>query len=120
MNNVLATGIETGDPVREESSFKVSMHTAPHWKMNLMLAIPGPARITIILKNSNNTVLYREVVKKGSRGYWRRFDFKGSEPGAYQFEITDGRQTATRRVDIVNLPAIDAQQYLIYGPQLTP
>lgn len=120
VSSAWATQAASGDPVKEGTSFKVNMYPGPQWKMNLMMAISRPARITITVRNPDNTVLYREIIKRGSRRYWRKFDFEGSEPGAYRFEISDGQQTIVRRVEIVSIPVIDAQRYLVYGPQLTP
>lgn len=115
-----AINAEPGDPVANETAFNVSLYMGPQWKLNLMMAISRPARITITIKNPANAVLYREIVRKGARRYWRKFNFEGSGPGAYVVEISDGRQTIARRVEIVDIPAVDSQRYIIYGPQPTP
>ena len=122
VSRALATSTEPGDTVANETSFGVNMYLGPQWKLNLMMAISRPARVTIVIRDPNNTVLYREIVSRGPRprGYWRKFDFEGSEPGGYVVEISDGRQTVTRRIEIVNLPAVDSQRYIVYGPQPTP
>ena len=90
---------------------------SPQWKINLRLASRQPGRVTITLKDANNTVLYREYLKRVSVSYWRKFNFEGSEPGVYQFEISDGQQTIVRRVEIINVPTVESQRYITYGPQ---
>ena len=115
MSHALVAGTEPGDPVAKETSFNVNTYLGPQWKLNLMMDISRPVRIMIIIRNSGNTVLYREIVSKGSRGYWRKFDFEGSEPGTYRLEISDGRQTVTRQIEIVDIPAIDSQRYIVHG-----
>jgi hypothetical protein len=116
MSHALAASAEPGDPVAKETSFDVNTYLGPQWKLNLMMDISRPVRIMIIIRNPNNTVVYREIVSKGSRGYWRKFDFEGSEPGTYRLEISDGRQTVTRQIEIVDIPAIDSQRYIVHGP----
>ncbi|GAB3640084.1 hypothetical protein [Spirosoma arcticum] len=116
MSGALAASAEPGDPVAKVTSFEVNTYLGPQWKLNLMMDISRPVRITIIIRNSDNTVLYREIVSRGSRGYWRRFDFEGSEPGVYVVEVSDGRQMITRRIEIVDIPAIDSQRYIVHIP----
>lgn len=115
ISSTLATNTEPGDPVAKETSFDVNTYLGPQWKLNLMMDISRPVRLTIIIRNSDNTVLYREIVSKGSRGYWRKFDFEGSEPGTYRLEVSDGRRTVTRQIEIVDIPAIDSQRYIVHG-----
>lgn len=115
--NAQATGTDPGDSVSNENSFHVSLFMGPQWKMNLMLALPRPGRVSITLKNAGNTVLYREFLKKRSTRYWRKFNFEGSEAGVYRFEISDGRKIIVRQVEIVDIPTVDAQRYIVYGVQ---
>lgn len=107
---------EPGDPVANERSFDVGMYLGKQWKLNLRLATHRPARIMITLKDPHNGVLYRELLKKRKIKYWREFNFNGAAAGAYQFEISDGRNTIVRRVDVVDLPAVASQRYITYNP----
>ena len=117
--NAKATGIEPGDSVTTKSSFDVGLFMGPQWRLNLMLVIHRPGWVSITVKDARNTVLYRELVKKAPTRYRRKFNFEGSEPGVYRLEISDGRNTIVRQVEIVDIPAIDAQRYIVYGPQTT-
>lgn len=112
--NAQATGTEPGDSVTKEHTFDVGMYLSSDRKINLRLAIHRPERIIITVKDASNTVLYREYLRKGPASYWRKFDFKESEPGVYQFEIRDGQQTIVRRVEIVDIPPVEAQRYITY------
>ena len=118
--SVPAAPTEPGDSVTHENSFDVGMYLGENWKVNLRLAIRRPERITITVKDPGNTVLYRELLRKTTRRYWRKFDFKGSQPGVYQFEISDGCQTIVRQVEVVDMPAIESQRYITHGPQIHP
>ena len=100
-----------------QNSLNVGLYMSPEWKINLRLASRQPGRVTITLKDANNIVLYREYLKRVPVAYWRKFDFEGSEPGVYQFEISNGQQTIVRRVEIINVPTVESQRYITYGPQ---
>lgn len=113
-----ATRVEPGDTTAYERPFDISMFMSPDWKLNVMLNVRQAGRVTITLKRADNTVLYQEYVKKASTRYRRRFNFEGSEPGVYQFEISDGQKTIVRRVEVVNIPAVGPQRYMTYGPQI--
>lgn len=117
--NAQTTGTEPTDSLAEERPFAVNMFLGAQMKINLMLTIYRPKRVSITLRDARNTVLYRENMKRDSRGYWRKFDFEESGPGVYLFEISDGRQTVTHRIVVVDVPAIAPQRYIAYGPQLS-
>ena len=112
-----AQDITSGDSVTASKTFAVGMYMGPQWKINLLLDFDRPERIVIRLKDASNTVLYEEKLKRPPTSYWRKFDFEQSEPGQYHFEISDGRQTVIRRVEIVAVPTVESQRYITYGPQ---
>lgn len=109
---------EPGDTSAYERPFDISMFMSPDWKLNLMLNVRRAGRVTITLKRADDTVLYQENIRKALTRYRRRFNFDGSEPGVYRFEISDGRKTIVRRVEVVNIPAVEPQRYMTYGPQI--
>lgn len=117
--NAQSIDTEPGDPVAKERSFDIGMYIGAQRKINLMLNVNRPERIIITMRDANNTVLYREYLKKGPAKYWRKFDFEGSESGVYEFEVRTGRQTIKRRVEVVDIPAIEPQRYITYGPQIS-
>ena len=113
-----APRIEPDDTPAYERPLGISMFMSPDWKLNVMLSTHRAGRIAITLKRADNTVLYREFVTKAPSRYWRKFNFEGSEPGVYRFEISDGQKTVVRQVEIVDIPTIEAQRYIVYGPQI--
>ncbi len=115
--NAQATGTKPGDPVTKGNTFDVGMYMGPQWKINLLLDIRRPERLRITLKDSHDTVVYQEYVRRQSASYWRKFDFEQSEPGVYRFEISDGQKTIVRTVEVVHMPTIESQRYVTYGPQ---
>ena len=117
VSHAQTTEPEPGDSVTTERSFEVAIFTETNRKINLILAIHRPKQIMVILKNAKNAVIHREFLRRTRKGYRQKFDFEGADPGVYQFEISDGWQTVVRRIEVVYLPAIDLQRYIIYGPQ---
>lgn len=117
--NAQAIDTEPGDSVTKERSFAIGMDLGANWKVNLRVEIHQPERVIITMKDANNTVLYREYLKKGPAKHWRKFDFMGAESGVYEFEVRTGRQTIKRRVEVVDIPAIEPQRYITYGPQIS-
>ena len=95
------------------------MYMGPQWKINLMLTVRRARRVRITLRHSNHSVLYQEYVKKSRGSYWRKFNFDESESGVYEFEISDGRTTVVRRVEVVTVPTVESQRYITYGPQIS-
>lgn len=110
---------DLADSLIKKSSFAISTFMDAHRRINLMVATYRPNRVSIILKNAKNATLYREHLRKANTSYRRRFDFEGIESGVYQLEISDGQQTVVRRVEVVDMSAIEAQRYVVYGPQIS-
>lgn len=101
----------------ENSSFGVGMYMGPDWKINVRLMTYQSNRVMITLRGVDNSIIYRETIRKAPAKYWRRFNFEGSKPGIYQFEISDGQQSIVRQINIVQVPRTDAQQYMTLAPQ---
>ena len=51
--------------------------------------------------------------------YRQKSNFEGSPSGVYQLETNDGQQTLVRRVEVVDIPAVDPQCYITYGLRTT-
>ena len=119
-DSLATTAAEPGDSLTKASSFEVGMYMGANWTINLMLAVHQPQGATISIKDTGNTILYRQYLKKSSITYHHKFKFEGSQPGVYQIEISDGQKTVTRQVEVVDIPAIESQRYITYGPKTNP
>lgn len=104
-------------PQTRASSFEVGTYMGENWTMNLMLAIHQSEGVTLRIRHVDNTVLYQQHLKKSRTVYHHKLNFENCKPGVYQVEISDSRQTIVRRVEVVDMPAIEAQRYITYGPQ---
>lgn len=105
----------SGEPDSDKSAFEVSMFLGTQEKINLMLAVRKPKKVTIRLKDAKNTVLYQESLSKVPASHWRKFDFEGMKTGVYYLEISDGEQKAVRQIEVGALPAVQAQRFITYA-----
>ena len=108
---------EPSDPVAKENSFDVLMYLGAHGKVNLNLAINRSKRVTVTLMDVKKDVLYQDFLKQSPHCYQLKFNFEGSKSGVYQIEISDGKNTVVRQVEVVDMPTIEPQRYIVYNPQ---
>ncbi|GAB3925368.1 hypothetical protein [Larkinella terrae] len=101
------------DLVANGRAFDVSMFLDASKKVNLMLAIHR-SRIRVTLKNSRNDVIHQEFLGRSKNPYRRKFNFEESKSGVYLLEVSDGKQTYIRQVEIVDVPASASQRYIVY------
>lgn len=94
------------------ASFVINTYLSTNWKLNLVVQSRQPKRVTVILRGPQNQLLHREFLGRRQNKYWRKFDFEGSEPGVYHFEISDGAKKITRDIEIVDIPRVNEQRYL--------
>ena len=73
--------------------------------------------MTITLRDAKQTVLYRESFRSASATLRQKFDFEDMRSGSYQLEVSDGKETIRQRIEVVDVPPIDPQRYITYGPQ---
>ncbi|GAB3326494.1 hypothetical protein GCM10027299_25590 [Larkinella ripae] len=105
-----------GDENSDRSAFEISMFLGQQEKINLMLAVRQPKRVTIRLKDARNAVLYHESLTRTPASHWRKFDFGGMKTGTYFLEIRSGRQVVVRQIEVGVLPATDVQRFISYVP----
>ncbi|MGA0557689.1 hypothetical protein ACO2Q8_13625 [Larkinella sp. VNQ87] len=110
-----AQGTDGNDAKAEQSAFDVNLFLGQREKINLMLAVRQPKRVTIRLKDARNSVLYQESVGKSRASHWRKFDFSGMKTGTYYFEISSGQHVIVRQVEVGAIPATEAQRFISYA-----
>ena len=87
----------TGDLVTGKKAFEINLFMGKQEKINLMLAVKEPKKVTIQLKDANDAVLYQESLSRVPASHWRKFDFEGMKTGVYYLEISNGQQKIVRR-----------------------
>ncbi|MBE9466683.1 DUF3244 domain-containing protein, partial [Dyadobacter subterraneus] len=54
------------------------------------------ASTTILVKNENGDVVYREIVAKGNQKFGRQLNVTELEAGKYQIDVTSQNETQTK------------------------
>ncbi|MFC5409260.1 hypothetical protein ACFPMF_08080 [Larkinella bovis] len=106
----------SGETSPEKSTFEANMFLGQREKVNLMLAVRQPKRVTIRLKDARHAVLYRESLRKAPANHWRKFNFEGMKTGTYYLEISSGQQVMVRQIEVGLLPATQPQRFISYVP----
>ncbi|GAB3181067.1 hypothetical protein [Telluribacter humicola] len=82
-------------------SFNMGMYQIANTsKVNLAIVKGATARMTILIKDENGTVLHRETLSKGTEYYKRKFDLKEMGNGTYYFEMITNEEVITKKVTI--------------------
>lgn len=124
MSLLLAAPVIQAQPIEKASrdslpsSFEVGMFMGDKWTINLMLAVHQPKQVIVTLRDAKGEIVYRDYLKKAPGNYRIKVKFDEPDAGVYQFEVSDGKQTVIRRVEVVEMPAIESQRYITYGPQI--
>ena len=100
---ITLTTAMAADPIETSavSPFEVGMYRVVNsMKINLMIEKTEGVWVEIRLKNEKNEVIYTEVVNKRSKNFAKKFDLAGLEDGKYRFEITNGKETIVKEVNL--------------------
>ncbi|MBD2703466.1 hypothetical protein IC229_22670 [Spirosoma sp. BT702] len=114
--NAQSVNTETEAPV-EKQPFEVGTYMGTGLTINVMLAVHTPKGVTLKIKDANDTVLEVTHLRRAPKAYHQKISFEGSQPGVYRVEISDGRKTIVRQIDVVDIPAVESQRYITYSSQ---
>jgi len=85
----------------EGKTFDVGMYRVVNtMKINVMIAKEQGNWIEIRLKNKDNETIYVEVVNRKTTQFAKKFDLEGLEDGEYRFEITNGKETIVKEINL--------------------
>ena len=99
-STVLATEpVET--KLEANKSFDVGMYRIMNsMKVNLAVEKLKGNTVEITLKNDKNEIIYTEFIGKKLVKFSKKFDLTGLADGKYRFEITNGKETITKEVNV--------------------
>ena len=106
-----------GDAEKRENYFDICLYRGASGKVNLNLAVRRSKRVTVTLRNAENEVVNRNYLKRSPNSYRLKYNFAEAKSGLYRFEISDGQYTLSREVEVVDLPPVEPQRYIVYNPQ---
>jgi len=92
----------------EGKTFDVGMYRVVNtMKINVMIAKEQGNWVEIRLKNADNETIYVEVVNRKTKQFAKKFDLEGLEDGKYRFEITNGKETIVKEINLqTNAPTV--------------
>lgn len=82
-------------------SFDVGMYRIVNsMKVNVMIEKLKGNVVKISLKNDKNEVIYTEIVGKKAIKFAKKFDLTGLADGKYRFDISSGKETITKEINL--------------------
>ncbi|HEY1056933.1 hypothetical protein [Emticicia fontis] len=85
----------------EGKTFDVGMYRVLNtMKINMTIAKEQGNWVEVRLKNDKNETIYVEVINRKATQFAKKFDLTGLEDGKYRFEITNGKETITKEVNL--------------------
>ncbi len=82
-------------------SFDVGMYRIINsMKVNVTIEKTKGNSLEITLKNDKNETIYTEFVSKKLVAFAKKFDLTGLTDGKYRFEISDGKETITKEINV--------------------
>ncbi|GAB4023616.1 hypothetical protein [Spirosoma koreense] len=108
---------QSDDTLTSIKPFEMGMYMGSNWTINVILKVHQKGGVTLTVRNTSNQVIYRQFLNRSPVSYHQKINFEDSESGVYSIEVSDGRQTVVRRVDIVDIPSVASQRFITYGPQ---
>ncbi len=106
-----------GDAEKRAHYFDICLYRDASGKVNLNLAVRRSKHVTVTLRNAGNEVVNRNYLKQSPNSYRLKYNFAEAKAGVYRFEISDGHHTLSREVEVVDLPSVEPQRYIVYNPQ---
>ncbi|MBN8824898.1 MULTISPECIES: hypothetical protein [unclassified Spirosoma] len=98
----------------EEKPYEISAYMGSNRIVNLMVVVRQLKGVTLKVKDPTDTILHELQLKKSPRAYHIKLNFEDSQSGQYQLEISDGRNLLIRRIEVVDVPAIESQRYITF------
>ena len=82
---------------KKASSFGTGVYINKGGKINVLVdKADDNASTTILVKNENGDVVYREIVAKGNQKFGRQLNVTELEAGKYQIDVTSKNETQTK------------------------
>lgn len=90
----------------EGKTFDVGMYRVVNtMKVNVTISKEQGNWVEIRIKNEKSETIYVEVVNRKAKQFAKKFDLEGLEDGKYRFEITNGKETIVKEINLqTNLP----------------
>jgi len=82
---------------KKASSFGTGVYINKGGKINVLVdKTDNSAATTILVRNENGDVVYREIVAKGNQKFGRQLNVTDLEAGKYEIDVTSKNETQTK------------------------
>lgn len=101
-------------PLIAGPSYEIGSYMGTNQTINLMIMVRQAKLVTLKIKNAKDEILHELSMKKSPEVYHYKLNFENSQAGQYKLEISDGLKTLIRWIDVVDVPATEAQRYITF------
>ncbi len=101
-------------PIDNQKPYEINTYMGANGIINLLIMVRQPTRVTLKITNADDEILHELHLKKSPKAYHCKVNFADSQAGQYKLEISDGRTRLTRQIEVVDVPATEAQRYLTF------
>ncbi|WP_428666949.1 DUF3244 domain-containing protein [Runella sp.] len=105
----LSTTVAFAHPTDEKSkdnrpvpTFEASTYVSADASLRVAIKKNSPERVYVTLRNAEGVVLFSETIGKKEMTYAAKFDVKDLTDGAYQLEITSGKEHVVKKLNLTS------------------
>ncbi|OJV16822.1 MAG: hypothetical protein BGO21_28605 [Dyadobacter sp. 50-39] len=95
---------QAGDKeAKKASSFGTGIYATKTGKINILVdKYSGDAKTTLLLRNADGTVVYRETVSRENKKFGRTLNLDAMEPGKYKLDVISGNEVQTKTFELTD------------------
>ncbi|MCF0074655.1 hypothetical protein LZD49_29490 [Dyadobacter sp. CY261] len=87
---------------KKVSTFGTGIYATKTGKINVLVDKANDSKTTLLLKNSEGTVVYRETVSKEHKKFGRTLNLDAMEAGKYKLDIISGNEIQTKTFELAD------------------
>jgi len=95
---------QAGDKeAKKASSFGAGIYATKTGKINVLIdKFASDSKTTLLLKDADGTVVYRETISKDNKKFGRTLNLDAMEPGKYKLDIISGNEVQTKTFELAD------------------
>ena len=88
---------------KKTATFGAGIYATKTGKINVLIdKANADSKTTLLLKDSDGSVVYRETISKEHKKFGRTLNLDAMDPGKYQLEIISGSEIQTRTFELAD------------------
>jgi hypothetical protein len=86
---------------KKTSSFGTGVYATKSGKINVLVdKLNADAKTTLLLKDADGTIVYRETIAKDNKKFGRTLNLEAMEAGKYTLDIISGNEIQTKTFEL--------------------